>query len=82
MAYAFLANHAEAALRFVMGLDGVATAVVGVDNIAQVEANVEVARQCEPLSDDGQSELLAEAKRIYEARKDEAWFIKMPGDKS
>lgn len=81
MAYAFLADHAEAALRFVMGLDGVATAVVGVDNIEQVEANIAVARRCEPLSDDEQAKLLAEAKRIYETRKSEAWFIKRPGDK-
>ena len=34
-------DHAEAALRYVLGLDGVAAAVVGVDNVEQLEENVE-----------------------------------------
>ena len=76
MAYGFLNDHAADALRFVMGLAGVATAVVGVDNIEQVEANVAVARQCRPLSETEQSELLSAAERIYRERVDEAWFIK------
>ena len=82
MAYAFLKDMAAEALRFVMGLDGVTSAVVGVDNIEQLEANAAVARRCEPLSDDEQSHLLAEAERIYRARADEAWFIKLPGNAS
>jgi aryl-alcohol dehydrogenase-like predicted oxidoreductase len=79
MAYAFLKDHAAAALRFVMGLDGVTAAVVGVDNIEQVEANVKVAREFAPLSTLERDTLLAEARRIYESRKSEAWFVKLPG---
>ncbi len=76
MAYAFLADWAEEALRFVMGLDGVSSAVVGVDTIEQLEANVAVARLCEPLSETDQSAFLTEAERIYHRREDEAWFVK------
>lgn len=79
MAYQFLSDVAEDALRFVMGLEGVASAVVGVDNIAQLEANIEVARRCEPLSQDEHAALLAEARRIYDERRDKAWFVKLPG---
>ncbi|MBN2584012.1 MAG: aldo/keto reductase [Planctomycetes bacterium] len=78
MAYAFLKDHAENALRYVMGLPGVATAVVGMDDLAQLEANVAVARACRPLAADEQAELLAEARRIYQARAKDAWFIKLP----
>jgi aryl-alcohol dehydrogenase-like predicted oxidoreductase len=77
MAYAFLADHAESALRFVLGHPGVAAAVVGVDDIAQLEANAAVARAYEPLSDAERRELLTEAERIYRKRKDEAWFVKL-----
>lgn len=75
MAYAFLKDHAEAALRFVMGLDGVSAAVVGVDNIEQVEANVAAAKRFEALSPDEEQKLLLTARDIYETRKSEAWFI-------
>ncbi|NLX57496.1 MAG: aldo/keto reductase [Phycisphaerae bacterium] len=78
MAYAFLKDHAERALRYVMGLPDVATAVVGMDNIAQVEANVAVARACRPLSSEEEASLLADARVIYEARAQEAWFVKFP----
>lgn len=78
MAYAFLKDHAADALRFVMGLDGVASALVGVDNLEQLEANVKVARSFAPLSALEQESLLSEARRIYEARKSEAWFIRLP----
>jgi aryl-alcohol dehydrogenase-like predicted oxidoreductase len=78
MAYAFLKDHAEQALRYVMGLPGVATAVVGMDNIAQVEANVAVAKTGRPLPADEEAALLADARSIYEARSGEAWFIKLP----
>ena len=76
MAYAFLKDHATDALRYVMGLSGVSTAVVGVDNIEQLEANVAVATECEPLSGAEQTDLLSTAESIYRRRIDEAWFIK------
>lgn len=78
MAYAFLADHAERALRFVMGAEGVASAVVGVDDIEQLEFNVRVARQFDPLPDAERAELLAAAGEIYRRRADEAWFIQLP----
>ena len=81
MAYAFLKDHAEHALRFVMGHPGVSSAVVGVDNIEQLEANVAVARRCEPLGEAERAELLAAAERIYHQRQSEAWFVKLPGQK-
>lgn len=74
-AYGFLKDHAERALRFVMGLPGVASAVVGVDDVAQIEANAAVAQRFAPLSDAEKDELLENARAIYEARRDEAWFI-------
>jgi aryl-alcohol dehydrogenase-like predicted oxidoreductase len=76
LAYGFLADQAEAALRFTLGLEGVAAAVVGMDSIAQLEANVAVARSWRPLSPGQRQELLLAAQQIYEARKSEAWFIK------
>ncbi len=77
MAYGFLKDHAADALRYVMGLHGVSAAVVGMDNIEQVEANVAVARECRPLSETEQSELLSTADRVYRERVDEAWFIQL-----
>jgi len=76
MAYGFLKDHAADALRYVMGLPGVSAALVGVDNIEQVEANVAVARECRPLSEAEQADLLSTAESIYRRRIDEAWFIK------
>jgi len=75
MAYAFLTEHAEAALRFVAGQDGISAAVVGMDSVEQVEANVAVARNLTPLSAAERDELLTAARDIYERRKSEAWFI-------
>jgi aryl-alcohol dehydrogenase-like predicted oxidoreductase len=66
---------AEQALRFTLGLDGVATAAVGVDDIAQVEENVRVARECRPLSDAERDALLARARDMYQKQSKQAWFI-------
>lgn len=78
MAYAFLAAQAREALRFVMGLDGVVSAVVGMDDIAQVERNAAWARSFEPLSTAEEQTLLADARRIYQARAKDAWFVHLP----
>jgi uncharacterized protein len=75
-AYGFLSAHLEHALRFVMGLPGVASAVVGMDSIEQVERNVAIADAFTPLSDIERSDLLAAAECIYQGRVEEAWFIK------
>jgi len=75
LAYGFLKDHAERALRFVLGLPGVSAAVVGVDTMEQVERNVAVARAFQPLTDAEQTDLLKTARRIYQERQSEAWFI-------
>jgi len=75
MAYAFLKDYAAEALRFVMSLSGVSAAVVGVDNIEQLEQNVAVARDFEPLGRDRGERLLDAAREIYSRRASEAWFI-------
>ena len=75
MAYGFLKDHTERALRFVLGLPGVSAAVVGVENVVQVEQNAAVARAFQPLTETERSELLETAGRIYQARQSEAWFI-------
>jgi len=66
---------AEPALRFVLGLEGVATALVGVDDVRQLEQNVRVARECRPLSDAERDALLAHARGMYERHPKKAWFI-------
>lgn len=75
-AYGFLSSHLEAALRYVMGLPGVASAVVGVDSIEQVERNAAIAARLQPLSDSERGDLIASAECIYQGRVEEAWFIK------
>lgn len=69
------AGLAEDALRFVMGRDGVATALVGVDDVEQLEQNVRVARENRPLTDAEQQSLLEEVRGMYEDEPDRAWFI-------
>jgi aryl-alcohol dehydrogenase-like predicted oxidoreductase len=66
---------AEQALRFVLGLEGVATALVGVDDVRQLEQNVRVARECRPLSESERDALLARARTMYERQPRKAWFI-------
>jgi len=75
LAYGFLKDHAERALRFVLGLPGVSVAVVGVDNMEQVERNVAVARVFQPLTETERTELMDTARQIYQERQSEAWFI-------
>jgi hypothetical protein len=69
------AGLAADALRFVMGSDGVATALVGVDDVEQLEQNVRVARENRPLIDAERQSLLEEVRRMYEDEPDRAWFI-------
>lgn len=78
MTFALLKDHAETALRYVLGLDGVAAAVVGVDDIGQLEKNVAVARACEPLTDSETTQLLATARALYSEAPDKVWSIHQP----
>ncbi len=66
---------AEDALRFVLGLPDVTTALVGVDDVAQLEANARVAREGNPLTDGEKRDLLARVRRLYQEQPDKAWFI-------
>ena len=77
-AYGFLKHRTADALRFTLGMDGVATSIVGVDNMEQLEANVAAAKAFTPLSDDERADLLRDAAETYERRKDDAWFITKP----
>ena len=63
------------ALRFGLGLEGVATALVGMDDVPQLEQNVQVARECRPLSDAERDALLERARAMYRKRSGNAWFI-------
>ena len=58
-----------------MGTEGICAAVVGADNLQQLEFNVGVARRFAPLSAAERDELLATAGEIYRRRAAEAWFI-------
>jgi aryl-alcohol dehydrogenase-like predicted oxidoreductase len=69
------AGMAEDALRFVLGLDGVATALVGVDDVAQVEQNVRVVREGRLLADGEREAFLQRVRGMYAAKPDRAWFI-------
>ncbi len=71
----WMQKEPELSIRFVMGLDGVASAVVGVDNLEQLEANVAVARRFKPLTDAEREQLLTEARSQYDTKPDKAWFI-------
>jgi aryl-alcohol dehydrogenase-like predicted oxidoreductase len=75
MAYGWLAEMAEAAVRFVLSLPGVSTAVVGVDDVAELEQDVLPAREFRPIAKSERDELLETAREIYWKRSDEAWFI-------
>ncbi|MFW6153632.1 MAG: aldo/keto reductase [Planctomycetota bacterium] len=80
MAYGFLADHATDAMRYVLSLPDVAAAVIGVDDIAQVEANAKAAAAFEPLEQGAADAILATARGIYEQRRDKAWFIHLDAE--
>ncbi|NLF32237.1 MAG: aldo/keto reductase [Planctomycetes bacterium] len=79
MAYGFLKDHATDAMRYVLSLPDVSAAVIGVDTLAQVEANARAAAAFQPLDEAGMQAILAAARGIYEQRKDQAWFIRLDG---
>ena len=78
MTFGLLKDHAEAALRYVLGLEGVSSALVGIDDLEQLERNVAIARKCEPLADEEQAELLEVARALYENSEEDVWSIHLP----
>jgi len=69
------AGLAEDALRFVLDLPDVSTALVGVDDVEQLEQNVRVTREGRALSEAERRDLLDRVKRLYEKEPGRAWFI-------
>jgi aryl-alcohol dehydrogenase-like predicted oxidoreductase len=65
---ATLAAHHERAIRYSLGLPGVACAVIGFANEAEVRQAVDVARAYRPLSDEERAALLAEGRQLAAAR--------------
>jgi len=75
MAHGWLAERSAQAVRFVLSLPGVSAAVVGVDNIEELEQNARAARDAQPMGEAEQRELLEAARRMYHDRRHQAWFI-------
>jgi len=80
MTFALLKDHAEAALRYVLGLEGVASALVGVDNLDQLEQNAAISCKAEALSEEEERKLLLAARELYEKSSDDVWCIELPAD--
>jgi predicted aldo/keto reductase-like oxidoreductase len=64
------ADHHEMAIRYALGLPGVACAVIGLSNETEARKAVEVARSFKPLSDDERTALLAVGQKLAADRKD------------
>jgi aryl-alcohol dehydrogenase-like predicted oxidoreductase len=63
-----LAAYHERAIRYSLGLPGVACAVIGFAGESEVKQALEVARHFKPLSADERTALLEEGKKLAEAR--------------
>jgi hypothetical protein len=57
-------EHLELAIRYALGLPGVATLNIGVHNVEQLRKNVEMVRRYQPLTADEQAACLALGKKI------------------
>ncbi len=57
-------EHLETAVRYALGLPGVATLNLGVHNKQQLDRNVEMIRRFKPLSDEQQEKLTALGRRL------------------
>jgi len=56
----------DIALRYSLGLPGVSLAIVGMDDIAQIDANVELATRIRPLTADEELELVEHVRPLVE----------------
>lgn len=56
----------DLALRYSLGLPGVALAIVGMDSVAQLEENIAIAADFRPLDDDEQARLIDEVRPLVE----------------
>jgi uncharacterized protein len=63
--------NVEPSLRYSLGLPGVAVAIVGMDQIEQIDQNVEVASRFEPLSEQEREQLIADVRPLVEKEMDE-----------
>lgn len=60
------AQNIELALRYSLGLPGVSLAVVGMDQIEQIDQNVAIAARFTPLSKEEQQELIEQTKPLVQ----------------
>ena len=65
---ATLAEHHKQAIRYSLGLPGVACAVIGFSTAEEIRQAVEVARHFKPLSDTEKAELIQSGKQLATAR--------------
>ena len=56
----------DLALRYSLGLPGVSLAILGMDNVEQIDENVELAANIQPLGLDEEQELVAEVRPLVE----------------
>jgi len=58
--------NVERALRYSLGLPGVSLAIIGMDQIEQIDQNVEIAARFQPLSEDERQQLIDEIQPLVE----------------
>jgi len=56
--------NVERALRYSLGLPGVAAAIIGMDQIEQIDENVAIAARFQPLTEDERQQLIAEVQPL------------------
>ncbi len=59
-------ENRELALRYSLGLPGVALAIIGMDNVEQIDENVALATSIRPLDQDEEQQLAAEVRPLVE----------------
>lgn len=64
--------NVERALRYSLGLPGVAVAIIGMDQIEQIDENVTIAARFQPLTADERQQLIAEVQPLVEKDAEES----------
>jgi len=64
--------NVERALRYSLGLPGVAVAIIGMDQIEQIDENVAIAARFQPLTEDERQQLIAEVQPLVEKDAEES----------